>query len=229
MKSIPLGVLGKNYALGRKAKRAWKYRVKRRTHDIIQAIYKYNPSKINAILDIGAAEGLMLGSIKKEFLHAQCIGLEYSQELIDINQDKNINFIQGDAQNLPFENSSFDIAVAVAIIEHLSKPEKMILECHRVLRRDGICIFTTPDPFFERIATRIGNLKEGQHQRTFQLSELVSLLKSKSFKILKAEKFMMSPIGFPYEIKIEKIMKIAGLEVLLLNQLVVGQKQVMEY
>jgi ubiquinone/menaquinone biosynthesis C-methylase UbiE len=224
MKSIPPGVLRKNYALGRKTKRAWKYRVKRRTHEIIQAIYKHNSSKINAILDIGAAEGLMLGSIKKEFPQAQCIGLEYSQELIDINQDKNINFIQGDAQNLPFENSSFDIAVAVAIIEHLSKPEKMILECHRVLRRDGICIFTTPDPFFERIATKIDNLKEEQHQRTFQLSELVSLLKSKSFKILKAEKFMMSPIGFPCEIKIEKIMKIAGLGVLLLNQLVVGQK-----
>ena len=44
------------------------------------------------------------------------------------------------------------------------------------------------------------------------------------FKILKAEKFMMSPFGFPCEIRIEKIMKSVGFGFLLLNELVVAQK-----
>jgi len=224
MKSIAPGVLDKNYALGRKIIGSWKYRVQRRTCEVNRAVFDYHPTKINYILDIGTAEGLMLRFIKKEFPLAECIGLEYSQELIDMNQDKSIKLIQSDAQNLPFENNSFDIAVAAAIIEHLSKPEKMIAECYRVLRRDGICIFTTPDPFFERIATNFGHLEGEQHQKTFKLSKLVSLLKSEGFKILKAEKFMMSPIGFPCEIKIEKIMKLAGFKFLLLNQLVVGKK-----
>lgn len=224
IKSITPGVLDKNYALGRKIMGSWKYRVQRRTYEVIQAIYHCHPSRIDSILDIGTAEGLMLRFIKKEFPQAECIGLEYSQELIGMNQDKSVKLIQGDAQNLPFEKNSFDIAVAAAIIEHLSKPEKMIIECHRVLRQDGICIFTTPDPFFERIATKIGHLEGGKHQKTFKLSKLVSLLKSKGFKILKAEKFMISPIGFPYEIKIEKIVKLAGFGFLLLNQMIVAQK-----
>ena len=47
-------------------------------------------------------------------------------------------------------------------------------------------------------------------------------LRKVGFNILETEKFMMSPIGFPYELKIEKIMKSIGVGFLLLNQLVVG-------
>lgn len=110
------------------------------------------------------------------------------------------------------------------MIEHVPEPEKMIIECYRVMRQDGISIFTTPDPFFEHIATKIGHLNEEEHEKTFKLSELVSLLKSKGFRILKAEKFMVSPLGFPYEVEIEKIIKMIGFGFLLLNQLVVGHK-----
>jgi hypothetical protein len=50
------------------------------------------------------------------------------------------------------------------------------------------------------------------------------MLESRGFKILKAEKFMISPIGFPKEAKVERTLKTAKLDFLLLNQLVVGQK-----
>ena len=137
-KNIPFGVCDKSYALGRKYKRAWRYRLKRRSYEVIQAIHEYHPSKIDAVLDIGTAEGAMLSLIKKEFPQTQCTGLEYSQELIDMNQDENIKIIQGNAQNLPFEDNSFDIVVATAIIEHLPQPAQMLSEAYRVLRKNGI-------------------------------------------------------------------------------------------
>lgn len=108
----------------------------------------------------------------------------------------------------------------------MPKPAKMVAESRRVLKNEGICISTTRDPFFEHIATKIGHLKEEQHQKTFKLVELRSLFVLQGFKIIKAEKFMMSPIGFPYEVKIEKILKSIGLGFLLLNQLVVGYKRI---
>ena len=85
LKLHPPGVLNEKYALGRQTKRAWQYRVKRRTDEVIQSIHKYYPSKKDSIsiLDIGAAEGLMLSAIKKEFPEARCVGLEYSQKLIN--------------------------------------------------------------------------------------------------------------------------------------------------
>ncbi|KPJ60300.1 MAG: hypothetical protein AMJ42_01505 [Deltaproteobacteria bacterium DG_8] len=224
MKSIPPGVLGKDYALGRKTKRAWKYRAKRRAYEVIRTIYKYHPSKINSILDIGAAEGLMLGFIKKIFSQAECIGLEYSQELIDMNQDKNIKPIQGDAQNLPFENNSFDIAVAAAIIEHLPDPKKMLEEAKRVLRPNGIIILTSPDPLWERVATMVGHLADDQHCKLMNLRELVSLFNEIGYEVLEQKKFMLSPIGMPLEIPIERVVRTFGLNFLFASQLVVGKK-----
>jgi len=222
-KNIPFGVESKNYAIGRKTKRSWRYRLKRRTYEIIQAIHKYHQPKIDTILDIGTAEGAMLSSIKKEFPQAKCIGLEYSQELIDINQDKNIKIIQGDAQNLPFENNSFDIAIATAVIEHLPEPSKIISEAYRILKKNGLFILTTPDPFFDQIAEILSREETG-HQITFNLRNLKENFKKVNFHILCAEKFMFSPIGFPAELKIEKLIKFFKLDFILLNQLIVGKK-----
>jgi len=45
-----------------------------------------------------------------------------------------------------------------------------------------------------------------------------------NFKVLKKEKFMISPIGFPSELKIEKLLKTFKLNFLLLNQIIIGKK-----
>ena len=176
------------------------------------------------LLDIGTADGLMLDTLCQELNIEMPVGLDFSAELLKTNPNHTSHFIQADAVELPFNDCVFDVVVATAVIEHVPEPEKRVTECHRVLRQDGICIFTTPDPFFERIATQIGHLKEEHHQRTFKLRELEALFELEGFKIVKAEKFMMSPIGFPCEEKIEKFMKSVGFRFFLLNQLVVSQK-----
>ena len=152
------------------------------------------------------------------------VGLDFSIELLKANENPRLNLLRGDAIELPFKEGAFDVVVATAVIEHVSDAGRMLEECRRILKEDGLCILTTPDPLFEHIATRVGHLEDEQHVKTFKLSELVSLLKSRGFNILKAEKFMMSPVGFPWEVKIEKIMKLAKLDFLLLNQLVAAQK-----
>lgn len=219
------GVLSVEYHKGRERKRALKYRLARRTDEVLKAIKAYK-SGIDSLslLDIGTADGLMLDKLCQELNIKMSVGLDFSAELLKTNPRQISHFIQADACELPFSDDVFDVVVATAVIEHVSEPEKMVTECCRVLGQEGICIFTTPDPFFEHVATKIGHLEKEQHNETFRLAELRSLFELEGFKILKAEKFMMSPVGFPYEVKIEKIMKIAKLDFLLLNQLVVGQK-----
>ena len=101
----------------------------------------------------------------------------------------------------------------------------MVAECHRVLAKDGLCVITTPDPFFERIAAAIGYLPDERHNETFNLGQLRQLFADAGFIVLEAEKFMMSPWGFPIELTIERIMRAVGFRFMLLNQLVVSCKR----
>lgn len=221
------GVLSLEYYEGRKKKLALKYRLARRTDEVLKVIKAYETAVGSlSLLDIGTADGLMLNKLCQELNIEMPVGLDFSDKLLKTNPHHASHFIQADACELSFNDGVFDAVVATAVIEHVPEPKKMVAaECRRVLRQVGICIFTTPDPFFEHVATKIGHLKEEQHQKTFKLSELRSLFELQGFKIIKAEKFMMSLIGFPYEIQIEKIMKVMGLGFLLLNQLVVGYKK----
>lgn len=52
---------------------------------------------------------------------------------------------------LPFEDQSFDYVTIVAVIEHFHYPDEIIQECHRVLRKQGLLIMTTPFPIVEKI------------------------------------------------------------------------------
>jgi ubiquinone/menaquinone biosynthesis C-methylase UbiE len=217
------GVLSLEYREKRK-KRAERYRLLRRAEEVLKVIRAYKGDKIDSVLDIGTADAAMLDMLDKTLSIKTPVGLDFSIELLKTNTNPKLNLLGGDAAKLPFKGGSFDVVVATAVIEHVPEPGEMIDECNRVLKRGGICVLTTPDPLFERIATKIGHLEKGQHVKTFKLSELSSLLESRGFKVLRAEKFMMSPVGFPHEIKIEKIMKAGKLNFLLLNQLIVGQK-----
>jgi len=224
MNRIDEGVLSLEYHLGRKTKNSWKYRLLRRTEEVLGAIRTYKGDKLDAILDVGTADAMMLDLLTQNLDIKKAVGLDSSIELLGANTNPKLDLVHGDATKLPFGDNLFDVVIATAVIEHVSEPEKIATECYRVLRQNGIVILTTPDPFFEWVATKIGHLKEEQHQKTFKLSELISLFESQDFETLKAEKFMMSPIGFPYEIEIEKFMKSVGLGFLLFNQLLVAQK-----
>ncbi len=218
------GVLDKEYAIARQTKRSHIYRLKRRTFEVLESIGTFHPEKPRSILDIGAADGLMLNNLKEVFPAATCIGIEYANDLIAFSKSKNLCLLRGDAIALPIKDNVFDVVIATAIIEHVSDPIQLICEAFRVLRENGIFVVTTPHPFWEKIATQIGHLKEGEHNERITLNKLIFLFDKAGFEIVKAEQFMISPIGIPFESVIEMILKLCRLSFLLLNQKVVGRK-----
>ena len=50
-----------------------------------------------------------------------------------------------DGESLPFEADSFDLVTSFQVIEHLGDPDQYLGEIRRVLRADGIAMFTTPN------------------------------------------------------------------------------------
>src|SRR5262249_8709207 len=73
------------------------------------------------------------------------IGLDSSKEMIAIAKKKflRIEFRQGDAQNLPFPDASFDRVAANFALLHLANPERACAEAARVLKPGGRFPFTT--------------------------------------------------------------------------------------
>lgn len=59
----------------------------------------------------------------------------------DLNQDE-----------LPLENDSVDVVIFSEVFEHLFQPLHALREIHRVLKRDGIMLLTTPNLY------RLGNI-----------------------------------------------------------------------
>ena len=53
--------------------------------------------------------------------------------------------VQGDAQNLPFADASFDRVVSCETIEHVPDPWAALREMHRVTRPGGRLFLTTPN------------------------------------------------------------------------------------
>ena len=64
-----------------------------------------------------------------------------------------------DAEDLPFDDGSFDLAVVSAGLHHCRSPHRALLELYRVARRTAVAL-EARDSLLLRLATRIGALEE---------------------------------------------------------------------
>ena len=51
-----------------------------------------------------------------------------------------------DAAHIPFQNSQIEEIYAGHLLEHLKDPLGFFLECHRILKDDGLLVVVVPDP-----------------------------------------------------------------------------------
>ena len=96
-----------------------------------------------SVLDVGCGPGYV--SAKAADRGAVPTGLDFSEEMIGIAKKMfpQLEFREGDAQNLPFAESSFDRVVANFALLHLADPERACAEACRVLKPGGKFGFTT--------------------------------------------------------------------------------------
>lgn len=79
----------------------------------------------------------------------QAIFSPYVTEHVGLDREQPFNNkakpdLIGTAYEIPVSNEAFDTALSTAALEHLAEPELALRECHRVLKSDGIAIYTVP-------------------------------------------------------------------------------------
>ncbi|PAF47431.1 hypothetical protein BKH41_07570 [Helicobacter sp. 12S02232-10] len=104
---------------------------------------KYSPMPFEkvSVLDIGCGPGIF--SIMLSELGGDVSALDYTPKMLEeakknaSKQGVSINFFQGDAQKLPFEEGYFDLVVSRNLTWNLNDPLKAYQEWYRVLKKGG--------------------------------------------------------------------------------------------
>tara|TARA_Y100000310_G_C20411465_1_gene682203 strand:- start:43 stop:714 length:672 start_codon:yes stop_codon:yes gene_type:complete len=97
-------------------------------------IKKYAKYAKGTLLDIGAGMAPYKPFFKNVTKYIKMDNFRYPNAKIDL---------VGDALNIPLENNSVDSIFSSQVLEHVTKPQKMVDESYRVLKKGGVCILTT--------------------------------------------------------------------------------------
>lgn len=94
------------------------------------------------VLDVACGPGYVAEAARA--LGAEPVGVDFSAEMIRLARQRNprIEFREGDAQKLDFEDNCFDVVLMNFGLLHLTMPEAALSEAHRVLRLGGRYGFT---------------------------------------------------------------------------------------
>lgn len=98
------------------------------------------------ILEVGVGTGLSLSLYPKD---VKITGIDLSRDMLlraerRVQQDGLLNIealLQMDAQNMSFEDNSFDKVVAMYVASVVPDPKKLMQEIRRVCKPDGVIIF----------------------------------------------------------------------------------------
>ncbi|OGM15574.1 hypothetical protein A2985_01940 [Candidatus Woesebacteria bacterium RIFCSPLOWO2_01_FULL_43_11] len=101
--------------------------------------------QVSSILDMGCGEGTRLNLLAKRAQKA--VGIDISRKAIELAKKKypKLDFRQGDLEELPFRNESFELVYCAFVFEHLESPETALKEGIRVLRKGGSLLIVAPN------------------------------------------------------------------------------------
>ena len=104
-----------------------------------EAISKLEIKDGYKILDLCCGSGDLIQIIKNNNPNVEIIGIDFSINMLEIAKKKNpnIKFIEGNAQELPFNDNEFDIIVVGFGLRNVLDKNKAIKEIQRVLKKDG--------------------------------------------------------------------------------------------
>ncbi|MDP6532795.1 MAG: class I SAM-dependent methyltransferase [Candidatus Marinimicrobia bacterium] len=94
------------------------------------------------VLEVGSGRGGGSWYVAS-YLHPEHMtGLDYSENAVELAngffKEANLNYVQGDAESLPFESESFDAVINVESSHCYGSMESFVSEVYRVLKPGGI-------------------------------------------------------------------------------------------
>jgi ubiquinone/menaquinone biosynthesis C-methylase UbiE len=111
------------------------------------AIFQYIPKNAQ-FLDVGCGAGYSLMKAKNQ-LNCDIKGIDPEPGAHGVGRYtseewKSLPIIQGSAENLPYEDNSFDVVYSSHVLEHVNSEQQALDEMKRVLKPGGVLIIGMP-------------------------------------------------------------------------------------
>jgi ubiquinone/menaquinone biosynthesis C-methylase UbiE len=108
------------------------------------ALRKLGSHAGGTLLDVGCGQGQFLARAARRFdAHGVDISPERVQRAREVTGSDNV--LVGSATALPFDDDRFNVVCALDVVEHLDDPARFLAEARRVLRSEGVLLFSTPN------------------------------------------------------------------------------------
>jgi ubiquinone/menaquinone biosynthesis C-methylase UbiE len=113
-------------------------------HDLVA---RYFPQRTDLhILDVGCGTGAILKELGQ---YGTITGVDFSETAVAFCKTRGIaNVEQGSATDIQRADNTFDLVLALDILEHIENDTKAIAEIQRVLKPNGIAIIFVPTFMF---------------------------------------------------------------------------------
>ena len=161
-------------------------------------------------LDVGCGAGALAFAFAPHV--AEVIGVDESADLLAAGRElapANVTLVEGDATALPFSYGKFALAGTLRVLHHVRRPELVVAELARVLRRDGRILIVDQlgdvDPLRSLELDRFERARDPSHTRLLSDADIRGLLDANGLVVAHNE-------VTPEERDLERYLDLVGLE-----------------
>ena len=146
------------------------------------------------VLEVGIGTG---ANLKYYSNNCRITGIDVSKEMIKYAKkksstlDKNIRFVVGNAEKLPFRKNEFDCVVSTLALCSYSNPSKSLKEMKRVCKMDGTLLFLEHGISNNNLIRRLQFWREKEHYKNIGCSLIRNpekIVRDAGLKILKIKR-----------------------------------------
>lgn len=164
---------------------------RKRYEELLDSFEPYR--KTNRILDIGCGYGFFLEIAREKGW--EVYGSELTEQACESCKKKGIHTFLGELPENNFDKESFDVVVAIEVLEHLRNPLAYVKEVFHLLRKGGLLYLTTPNfnaYLRYRLKDRYDVIEYPNHLTYFTQRSLRFLFEQNGFKTQSIETTGMS-------------------------------------
>jgi ubiquinone/menaquinone biosynthesis C-methylase UbiE len=142
------------------------------------------------VADLGCGSGVFTSLLRQQGFDA--VGLDISPRLIALGRSKypDVEFFEGDVENLPFPDESLDGVLLSGLVHHLPDASRCANEAYRVLKRGGSFAAFDPNrmnPFMylyrDRSSPLYSSVGVTENERPVLARQVASMFRKSGFEV----------------------------------------------